>query len=162
MGKFYHITRLDLVNRILEEGLKPASVTGNSSLYKGTQLDPNYVYLWKDARYAIKDASPRKNDILEVTLPEDFPIERDYEQFLIWAKFPEDVLKQMIGGLPNKETLVRSVFQRLGGIDFSGQLTDENIRQHVDKISAGRWDEVVPSYRTRESIDAKCLKLYRY
>ena len=46
MGTYYHHTPHRNVQRILLEGLKPASKCGSQNEYYGAQGDPDYSYFW--------------------------------------------------------------------------------------------------------------------
>lgn len=153
---FYHVTRKDRLRRIMKEGLKPASETCiQNTFYGGVTGDPDYVYLFSSSvignrvKYSMEICLDKKGwSVLQVSLPENHPVERDYDQVLqswddIWDSSKKRFYEEYFGSF---------------GVDFTGKATKKNLFKTADSISRLKWEKNVGSYRTPKTIHPEYLK----
>jgi hypothetical protein len=137
--RFYHVTWREHLPSIKENGLSPISQLQNKpELTHGGE--PDFVYLWNPA-FGLKmiDAVIRSPEnimaMLEVELPEGYHIERDYHSGT----------NSLDRGDSREE--IEDFFE-FCGIEFTGPITEENLRRDVDLapnwIGAYRTPEVIP------------------
>lgn len=150
------------LDKILKEGLLPATITGNRVEHADIKGDPNFIYFWNEkmmiwgAKRIVSDSFPitwnrRNSAILRVSLPDDFSIERDYDQVLYCLNDPENINQRL-------EEWILPFFDRLD-VSLTGEPTKENLVHHIDKVGDKTWDDLVGSYRTSENIKPNCLEM---
>lgn len=162
LKKLYHATRKENVESIISSSLYPGKIIGKHNTYHGKFCgDPNYIYFFNEETirelcrlmYTMPDKkwgfNFKKHTLLEVTLPDKHPIERDYDQLLYILSHPKK----------NKfrNTYVKPYLKRFG-IEFKGRLSKNNIIKHIDLITDYIWDCCAGSYRTLEPIPGRNIK----
>ncbi len=169
---FYHLTRTENAKSILENGLLPGNEIGKNNDWYGMHGNPGYVYtfsadsgvlklltplllfytpfVWAKEKVSKKEnrefGLPHKFSVLKVELPEDFKVERDYDQLLIYRSQREDELYRMARSL-----------SRGGAVPFGTLETEEKIKDFIDKIPTKTWDRRTGSYRIRQGIPSKLV-----
>ena len=78
MKRFYHWTDEGNIENILQEGLRPGIELGMQEQYGGIDIDHRYIYLAKNLLLVPREVY-REKKLLSVDIPEDHPIERDYD-----------------------------------------------------------------------------------
>jgi hypothetical protein len=146
---FYHLTLERNLESILNKGLLPANEIDNKK-HGGFNGDPNYVYLFssrfvKGIIRSILNGGNGDYDfaLFEIKLPNHIQIERDYHSAITSLNQNQDKEDQ-------RKHLV-SFFEGLG-VKFTGNLSKENIYQHVDMVEPERW---IGTFRTPTPIPAK-------
>jgi len=152
MGKFYHFTFKGCLSAILQEGLKPASQTGNQNEYLGTQGDPHYIYFWCEEKikeigiFVTLGVNPQittRNAVLLEVVIDDSLIERDYDQLLYM--FNEKGVK--------KEDLLKRMTRmaKWWGTEIKN-FSEQGIKEAIDIVPEDSWRKKVGSYRTNKEI----------
>ncbi|NGP90003.1 hypothetical protein [Fodinibius halophilus] len=149
---FYHLTLERNLQSILDKGLLPANDIDDSIKHGGYNGDPNYVYLFSTNAVisiirSILNGGGGDHDfaLFEIELPDHFPIERDYHSAITSLNQNEDKEDK-------REHLV-SFFEGLG-VEFTGNLSKENIYRHVDMVTPERW---IGTFRTPSPITTKYI-----
>ncbi len=157
---FYHFTKKENVESILNSCLYPGKVVGKNNDYHGMRGDPSCIYLFNKNRalgsIEFEMTSPviavfrrETHALLEVMLLPNHPVEKDYDKlFYIFS----DLKKK-----DWKKSVVKPFFWRLG-MHFQGDLTRENLMYHMNLISDDMWFDNVGSYRTSKPIPGKNIK----
>lgn len=166
MKEFFHYTDPKNVAGILSHGLVPGAEIGEVHYYCGVQVDNTKIYLIKGldkAQHYMRTMRTPKR-LLRVNLLDDHPIERDYEQFLIYLRIPEEDLPVALLSLGARKAAeshreLFTDFLRHYGIDFMGDASEDNVRHHLKIISDEKWDEQSPCYATAHPIPAKFIRL---
>jgi hypothetical protein len=182
MQNYYHITPNCCLDSILKRGLIPFSQLEKElppeewsrirpEIPAPVLSDNTFIYFHR------KPPSPDQEPILIVCLPEGFPVERDYDQFLYQLKLYDGSLGQTSSYYRRAMSLVfdfikypdlkslRGYYEEKFAyhkVRFSGELTTKNIKAHVDKISEESWQSVVygGSYRTKRMIKPKRIAVF--
>ncbi len=146
MKRFYHWTDRANIDRILQGGLKPGIELGVQEQYGGIDIDHSYIYLAKNltAHYMSESIGLHRRyqkELLAVDIPDEHPIERDYDVSVFvqgtHGFFGLLNILQLIGELG-----IESID---GKFDFSSR---ESIIQHLKEVSDERWDKIFGFYRT--------------
>ncbi len=158
--KFYHFTRKENIEGILNSYLYPGKVIGKNNNYHEMRGDPSYIYLFNENRargsIEFEMISPEiavfrreTHSLLEITLPLSHPIENDYDKLLfIFSDLEKKDWKKLV---------VEPFFWRLG-MHFQGDLTKENLIYYMSLVSDDAWFGNVGSYRTSKPIPGKNIK----
>jgi len=171
MEQFYHIARQEYLDDILGaesvpgQGLKPRSITGKHG-WNNSLGNPDYIYLIKTSdingflkrkvdRGAILAKDGIEKAVLRVDLPEDHPVERDYDQIMSLYKMSDENVQWKLGS--TREVAIVKFFKAFG-IDFEGDFDEDNIKTHFDRIPATVYDQMIGLYRTNKSIPAENLE----
>lgn len=158
--KFYHFTRKENIESILNSYLYPGNVIGKNNAYHEMRGDPSYIYLFNENRaiggIEFEMISPEKavfrqetHSLLEITLPLSHSVEKDYDKLLfIFSDLKKKDWKKLV---------VEPFFWRLGML-FEGGLTKENLMYHMNLVLDDAWFGNVGSYRTSKPIPGKNIK----
>lgn len=150
---FYHVTQKEYVEDILSEGLYPGKAVDNLNIYHGREGNRSHIYLWNEKNGRghaglILDSDENhvwtadEHTMVEIDMSEDHPLERDYDQLL-------HVLRYLDEDEDWRSTWVEPFLERFD-IAFEGPLSEDNLRDHMDRIPETAWAEKVGSYRTQE------------
>lgn len=177
MKKYYHFTSLENLESILEEGLKPGYLvkkrmkSWSEKLIGYNPTDKEYLYLFKGDTINLErikanlsmlaSTTEETYSLLEINIPNKFPVTIDYDQFLILIKiddatFKTSFLKQPYFN-PNKEDLTRldiakKIFKEFN-IAFDTALSEKNIIKYMKKIDKKLWNKKNGSYRTKKIVE---------
>ncbi len=166
MGKMYHMTKKGCLSSILSEGLKPPMETGIQNTYDGIRGDNRFVYLnsFRGAllnKKRIDDGEMEEqfwnseSVLLEITLPENHPIERDFDQVLLIYRWWHQT--------GDKRKFYSAYFKKKFNVEFDAEPTDDNIIKFcAEKVTDEEWENKFSAYRTRSSIPPGCLKVIRF
>ena len=150
---FYHVTRKEYVNSILNSALTSGKTLGRCNKYYGRHGDPSYIYFWnkRNAKTLSKKIIRKEHGafdikthtLLEITIPVNHPVERDYDQLLY-----------ILNNLKTKDwrNLWVKPFLQQFGIKFNGPLSKQNLMHHINLIPNHQWACHIGSYRTPEPI----------
>jgi len=155
MKIYYHNAFYTNLESILERGLLPKkdiafNVISSSLNSFGITANPGYVYLFG------KD--PEKGSLcvgLKATLPGAHIVTIDYDQMTIFLAMDE----ARLAGETRRGSVERC-FKKFD-IDFTGELTEENIVAQMDRIPENLWREIADCYRTSKPIPPECLEVVR-
>jgi len=158
----YHATKKENAESIISSSLYPGKIIGKQNIYHGKFYgNPSCIYFFNEETirelsrlmYARPDKKwgfdLKKHTLLEVTLPDKHPIERDYDQLLFILSHPK---KDKF-----RDTYVKPYLKRFG-IEFKGRLSKNNIIKHMDLITDYVWDCCAGSYRTPKPIPGRNIK----
>jgi hypothetical protein len=175
MKKYYQITQQENLESIMIRGLLPGVLVGKQNFYGDVYGDNRYIYLYSESGYQMVSSSPfcTRNVALEVRLPEEFPIEIDYDQVLVKVLAKTRYFEYRLGEirLPLLEiyeineatkialTILSKEYFKSYGIDFEGEPIESNIKRFIDKIP--NWDSLFGAYRTLQSIPPQYIALYK-
>lgn len=153
MEVYYHCTQPSNLQSVLEKGLLPRSqlpfnVLGASENPFGITSDPNYIYLFRKGPHG-----PPYDVGLKVTLPDDHPVTKDYDQIIIGLTMEEF----RFGGETRRE-FVEKCFRKFY-MELTGDLTKENIIAQMEKIPKDLWEKIADCYRTDKPVPPECLKV---
>ena len=171
MGTFYHITKQEFLDDILEQGLKSRAETGKQGWVE-VHGNPKFIYLSNRPLY-LDELNARMEEagvvfeddvaerlILEVDLPQDHPVERDYDQILVYKKIDPIVFARRFPGI-SKEDMMRGILQHFAGISYDGDFSDESLMAAFDKIPDDVYDDkLFGCYRTKQSISPEHLSIH--
>jgi len=167
MEKYYHLTSSKFLKSIFRQGLKPARQTRNVGVMKHRpKSNPSYIYLWKDPQYALRlYPAIKMASLLDVSLQDnEGGIERDYDQITSILGFNDEKFRHLVDTHESitgqRITSKRHwIIDLVGvvGIHFEGDLTENNLIQHLDQISVEQWDKRVSTYKTRSTISPEHL-----
>ena len=173
----YHITLKPRIASILQHGLIPAKDSKGLGFDQPYPSDENYVYLFNSIRMRENidkvltktDGSWLKDkEILEVTLPDGHPLEREYEQATMPLRLSGEALDWFLEGrrqssetpIDSPEDYVRYYFHKTHGIEYTGEFKIMNVCQFIDSnISDINWDENDGSYRTVKAISSEHFRM---
>jgi len=168
MREFFHYTDPGKVSSILAQGLKPGIEVEEVHYYCSVENDNTKIYLIKGldkAKHYLRTMRFHKS-LLKINLPDEHPLERDYEQFLIYLRMPEETLSRNLMSLgvltapDTHEELFRD-FLKHYGVEFTGDASEENVIHHLNMITDEKWDEQSPCYATRKSILSEYIELFQ-
>jgi len=166
MKEFFHYTDPELAGSILETGLLPGAAVDRAHYYCGVLNDNSRIYLIKGLGKAgqYRRTVRHRTRLLRVMLEDDHPVDRAFEQFLVYLRVPENALSRYLSSLglssppSTREGLFR-YFMELYGLGFEGPATRENVSRHLRMISDKRWDEQSPCYATEKPIPPSQIEL---
>ena len=140
MKRFYHWTDEGNIENILQEGLRPGIELGMQEQYGGIDIDHRYIYLAKNLLLVPREVY-REKKLLSVDIPEDHPIERDYDV----AEFIEGT-HGFFGLLSMLQIIANLGIKPINDkIDFSNR---ESMVHHLERVSDETWDNTFGFYRT--------------
>jgi hypothetical protein len=161
MRKFYHITKKAYLASILKNGLKPSAETGIQNTYMGLKGDPNFVYFETlegmldlkkdfDGGHYNREIWNEDSVLLEVSLSEKHPVERDMDQLLVMWAYNE----------PDRGKYYKKYFEEVFGLQFILKPTKENIIEFCKKeITEEMWNKNGLPYRSAYGVPPSCLKI---
>ena len=162
----YHITFRSRLPSILERGLLPARDLKPLGFEQPYPSDDGYVYLFNEARMrrniAGSVARPcedwfQDKELLEVRLPPEHPLEKEYEQATLPLRLSGDALEWFLAGRRNRpegaidsaDDYVRHYFRKTHDKEYAGAMTAMAVREFIDShISDREWGKNDGSYRT--------------
>lgn len=145
----YHFTRRESVVRILNEGLRPSSKTGNRSVYGGLSGNHDYLYFYSEesikriARNFCLGFDPKttiKNMVLLQGKIDNSLLERDYDQLLVFLEYAKRSQEW-------REWLIKKT--KRWGTTLNG-FNEKEARLTIDAMSEDSWRSMPGSYRTTE------------
>jgi len=170
----FHITEKDRIDSIMKSGLltgEELEEIGYERLFPYS--GPSYIYFFnpislsKALQRTTSDWLSSKT-ILECKTPEDYPLEREYEQATITLKLDDENLTHFLKDrsehssveLKRAEDFVKYYFEKAFNIDYSGPFTVEEVKRFIDdEISDEEWDKKDGKYRGGESVSPDNLNI---
>lgn len=144
----YHFTRRIDLPKVLSEGLRPSSETGNRSVYGGFSGNPDYIYFYsreamrRIARNFCLGFDPSttvKNMVLLRVEIDDSSVERDYDQLLTFIQYAKSSAEWQ-----------RWLLSKAAGwgTKLTG-FTEAGVRDSIDCVAESSWRLNPGAYRTR-------------